>query len=582
MEAPPVRSSLGDDEHGRQSVVAAWGYNYYRQVSPAHEEQFLRQPVLVWASAVGDAGSSAGAANAEAESPTELTPVQVAAGGHFSAVLTATGRVFTWGVEFDQVSSCVSERLFPGRVQIVQIAAGKKHSAALSRDGQVFTWGCGFFGRLGHGSEERVTEPRRVEYLWKATRGLNPDGENVRGSVFQVACGGSHTGALLSDGSVFFWGFNRYYQCGRGHGAGDLLLPQRFDTKPLDSNECIASLYCGRQHSMLLTESGRVYAWGLATFGRLGHRNNGAGARSVSYPRKVDAFTGDSAETSVFKLALGATHTLALTCSGHVFAWGRNEVGQLGIGGHVEVQRTPVMVKLPHDIIVSDVQAASTHSLAIAAPRRGMAPATIANLDRNATIYAWGIGFGGGGSSPSSGFDTEDVWDRPQQVEQLWATAAGCQTHATGAALGDAHALFILEMDSASDAAIAATNTAPHPPRSESKLESCKDRLFALCTKGRLPSLHAELEEHPEMINAQDANGQTLLMRAAGQGRCAIVEMLLRFPGCAIDAQDAAGNTALHLAFAANALDVFELLRTYGADDTLSNCDGRLAYHGVS
>lgn len=37
----------------------------------------------------------------------------------------------------------------------------------------------------------------------------------------------------------------------------------------------------------------------------------------------------------VISIASGAQHGLAVTASGHVWAWGKNDSGQLGVGGSV-------------------------------------------------------------------------------------------------------------------------------------------------------------------------------------------------------------------------------------------------------
>jgi alpha-tubulin suppressor-like RCC1 family protein len=59
-------------------------------------------------------------------------------------------------------------------------------------------------------------------------------------------------------------------------------------------------------------------------FGRLGHGD----CNDVFIPQAIDALAGKR----VLRMACGDTHTLAVTASGELFSFGRNQNGQLGLG----------------------------------------------------------------------------------------------------------------------------------------------------------------------------------------------------------------------------------------------------------
>lgn len=86
-------------------------------------------------------------------------------------------------------------RLLLCDVADVQVACGDMYSAAVSASGLLFTWGCGSYGRLGHGSRDDCSRPAVVEGL---------RGERV----VKVSCGegDAHTLALTDDGAVFVFG----------------------------------------------------------------------------------------------------------------------------------------------------------------------------------------------------------------------------------------------------------------------------------------------------------------------------------------------------------------------------------------
>ena len=44
----------------------------------------------------------------------------------------------------------------------MQVSCGPYHSAALTSSGALFTWGDGLCGKLGHGDQQSISEPRQV------------------------------------------------------------------------------------------------------------------------------------------------------------------------------------------------------------------------------------------------------------------------------------------------------------------------------------------------------------------------------------------------------------------------------------
>ena len=47
----------------------------------------------------------------------------------------------------------------------VQVSCGPYHSAAVTSSGALFTWGDGLCGKLGHGDQQSISEPRQVGTL---------------------------------------------------------------------------------------------------------------------------------------------------------------------------------------------------------------------------------------------------------------------------------------------------------------------------------------------------------------------------------------------------------------------------------
>ncbi|TFU27502.1 RCC1 domain-containing protein [Thermus tengchongensis] len=95
--------------------------------------------------------------------------------------------------------------------------------------------------------------------------------------------------------------------------------------------------------------------------------------------------TGNTWEAWEGRISLGIWHALYVAKDGTVWAWGRNQDGELGIGKKTEVELKPVRVQGLTDVVA--VSAGRGHSLA---------------LKRDGTVWAWGnANFGQVGPSPN-------------------------------------------------------------------------------------------------------------------------------------------------------------------------------------
>ncbi len=109
----------------------------------------------------------------------------------------------------------------------------------------------------------------------------------------------------------------------------------------------------GAYHSLALTEDGSVYAWGRNENGELG---NGTYTNS-SIPVKVEGLS------DIKTIAAGYYSNFAVKEDGSVYAWGVNGAGQLGIGINVCL-KTNIPVEVPVEK-VSSIAAGMYHTAAL-------------------------------------------------------------------------------------------------------------------------------------------------------------------------------------------------------------------------
>lgn len=87
----------------------------------------------------------------------------------------------------------------------------------------------------------------------------------------------------------------------------------------------ISSVACGAEYSCAYSAAEcQFFSWGWGDFGRLGTGD----CRDVFIPYPLPALAGKA----VASVACGDTHTLVATTAGELFAFGRNQNGQLGLG----------------------------------------------------------------------------------------------------------------------------------------------------------------------------------------------------------------------------------------------------------
>jgi alpha-tubulin suppressor-like RCC1 family protein len=144
--------------------------------------------------------------------------------------------------------------------------------------------------------------------------------------VTQVASGGRHGCARLSDGRARCWGDGTSGALGNGGNARSshgTLVQNRAGTGPLTGVRQVAT---GDEHSCALLTNGQVRCWGANEHGQLG--DGSVDPRTL--PVAVRGNDGTSPLTRATAITAGGDNTCALLASRRVVCWGRDDRGQVG------------------------------------------------------------------------------------------------------------------------------------------------------------------------------------------------------------------------------------------------------------
>lgn len=318
---------------------------------------------------------------------------RVSAGRRHSVALTNSGIVYTWGYNAngrlgvnDTVNRSSPVTVAGGITNWNQISGGD-HTLAVTNTGVAYAWGANNSGQLGDNSGNDRSSPVTVVggitnwsqtsagpfhsaaitdigimYAW-GYGGLGQLGTGnttsrsspvvVAGNITswnRVSCGGLHTVAVTDTGSLYAWGFNSSGQLGTGNRTNQ--------SSPVSVTGGITNwsqISAGNYHTAAVTSSGIAYTWGSGSFGRLGTND------IISRSSPVTVVGGI---TNWSRISSGNPHTVAITDTGQAYSWGRNFDGPLGTGNRTD-RSSPVTV-VGGITNWNDISTGNEHTIAIA------------------------------------------------------------------------------------------------------------------------------------------------------------------------------------------------------------------------
>ncbi|KAL3632643.1 hypothetical protein CASFOL_025627 [Castilleja foliolosa] len=261
----------------------------------------------------------------------DIFVVQVTIGHCLIAVLSREGKVYTffWGNENKHGHATEPNDYEPRpllgaleNLPVVQIAAGFCFLLALvcqPSGMSVYSVGCGLGGKLGHGTYDNENQPRLIEHF--QTLNLEP---------IAIAAGDWHSVVLGKDGRVCTWGWASHGCLGHGNEVDS----EQLNPKVIEALSDVKAVHvaAGVYTTFVVSENGDAYSFGSDESSSLGDEQENV--RQMWTPELVTSIKQANEKViriSASNCSASNAHTLALTQSGKVYAFGVGENGQLGV-----------------------------------------------------------------------------------------------------------------------------------------------------------------------------------------------------------------------------------------------------------
>ncbi|XP_051560298.1 probable E3 ubiquitin-protein ligase HERC4 [Myxocyprinus asiaticus] len=180
--------------------------------------------------------------------------------------------------------------------------------------------------------------------------------------------------------------------------------------KGLDNRQVI-QIACGDQHSMALTDDGQLFVWGENSHGQLGLKEGRSGSLTAQHIQSLSGIP-------LVQISAGGDHSFALSLSGVVFGWGKNNAGQLGLGDTTD-RYVPTVVNSLNQRKTVFISCGGEHT---------------ATLSKGGTVFTFGSGCFG-----QLGHNSFTDEHHPRVVAELWGSKVSWIT------CGRNHTLVLVE-----------------------------------------------------------------------------------------------------------------------------------------
>ena len=240
--------------------------------------------------------------------------VKVSTSSSISCGIDSSGTLYSWGSTsyIGRSGDAYSQLSVTTTNKITNVSVGFMSFAFIDENSKLFTTGQNNYGQIGNGiTNTYVSTPYTV---------TNTDNT----SWLSVSCGKYNMFAIDSNYALWAWGNNQNGVMGAQR-PSVVLTPVKINTTLNFKKVCASN--SGNSVIGAIDENGKLWMWGDNAYGQLG--NGTYGSTPITTPALVN---NDTNWCSVY---CSDDHTVAIKTDGTLWGWGKNNLGQVGVGSTV-------------------------------------------------------------------------------------------------------------------------------------------------------------------------------------------------------------------------------------------------------
>lgn len=225
-------------------------------------------------------------------------------------------------------NTTLTKMKFPNDIKIANMAGGTNFEVCTDTEGNLYTFGGkNSYGQLGTNNTNSSSTPILIELPSK-------------NKVKQFDCGDSFTACVDTDGNLFTWGNNSYYQLGDGTNKNKL-TPTKIE---LPTGNKVESVSCGKYFMIVKDVEGKYYGCGKNSYKQLGFLGSTSQITTLTeIPKCID---GD-----IKYIQCSYEGTLIVDTNNKAYACGANQYYNLGTGTKENVINE---IKFPEGVKIAD------------------------------------------------------------------------------------------------------------------------------------------------------------------------------------------------------------------------------------
>jgi alpha-tubulin suppressor-like RCC1 family protein len=209
--------------------------------------------------------------------------------------------------------------------EIIGVSCGAAFGAAVDNQGRAWAWGDPTHSQLGLGSSQDIQDPQLIPHFLESGIQLKSVACGFTHLLLLSDSGEVYALGKIDSRALGVGSSESYSRKGMFDQPGGTPISWSRSTAKLASTSLqrpgkIIEIQAGMNTSIALTEEGELFTCGVGTSGSLGHPS----FTDELFPRKLDAFDGEK----ILQFSMGMYHCAAITESRRLFTWGLGTDGQ--------------------------------------------------------------------------------------------------------------------------------------------------------------------------------------------------------------------------------------------------------------